>query len=170
MRTAPAVPWRGSALVPPLRGLPTAGRLGVVPLSERFRSLEKIPHRSNPHRFAEPPVRGHKGLATLRRCDGLGWVRIAASRGRPHRAAPTAGWRGSALVPPLRGLPTAGRLGVVPMSERSGSTGCPTTMQPPPFRGAPCEGAQGSGRPCGALARQRPWLSYNRRAAERQRS
>ena len=94
---------------------------------------QEVPQRCNPHRFAEPPGRGHKGLA-----------------------APAVGWRGSALVPPLRGLLTTGRLGVAPMSERSGSTGGPATMQPPPLRGAPCEGAQGSGRPYGGMARPRP--------------
>jgi len=43
---------------------------------------QEVPHRYNPHRFAEPPVRGHKGLA-----------------------APTVRWRGSAL-----GSPTIGEL------------------------------------------------------------
>ena len=41
-------------------------------MSERFGSLGKIPHRSNPHRFAEPPGRGHKGLAALRRTGAVG--------------------------------------------------------------------------------------------------
>ena len=40
---------------------------------------QEIPQRSNPHRFAEPPVRGHKGLAVpgpelpahlIRACSG----------------------------------------------------------------------------------------------------
>ena len=41
----------------------------------------------------------------------------------------------------------AGAAGVVSKSERSESTGSPAAIQPPPLRGAPCEGARGSSCP-----------------------
>ena len=58
--------------------------------SERFGSTE-CPAVIHPHRFAEPPVRGHGGAGcpTVPWCDGRGWVRIAAAgpggnTGRPY--------------------------------------------------------------------------------------
>ena len=76
------------------------------------------------------------------RCESS-FASMGGRKGRPYDATS----RERPCAPFQGGLPTAGRLGVVPMSERSESTESPSSSQPPPLRGAPCEGAQGSDCP-----------------------
>ena len=50
-----------NALVPPLRGLLSEAKLGVVAKSNFTERTVQLQTCNNPHRFAEPPERGHEG-------------------------------------------------------------------------------------------------------------
>ena len=77
---APSCPLSG--------GCRPQGGWGLLPC-QSGPDQQDVPQRCNPHRFSEPPGRGHKGLVALRRGT------------RPR----TQHWRGSAL-----GSPTIGEL------------------------------------------------------------
>ena len=162
--------------------------------------------RSSRHRRRSlaVPRGGGKGASAPVRWLEIGSYCSCLHR-RPHRAAPTANiglgavgatrvvahvqeparcalplrchGAGSPLCPLSGGCRPQGGWGLFQCQCGSGHWENPASIQPPPLRGAPWEGAQGSCRPTGllrntpsptALARQRPWLSYNRRAGTAQ--
>ena len=53
---------RGDSLVPPFRGLPSLRGWGLLQVCNCIVLSLKLQTCNNPHRFAEPPERGHEGL------------------------------------------------------------------------------------------------------------